>query len=283
MKLLPVLALLLPLAYCLPSLKIGTLQSSGVKGVLMCNGKPAVNVKVKLYDDDRGIDLDDLMDEGVTDAEGKFELKGSETEITTIDPKLNVYHDCNDETVPCLKKFSIMLPDSYVSQGAIPSKLFDVGTINLEGKFSGETRDLVFVLFAVFTLVNGIPKLLNLGKTQSVAVKGQLLCNDEPMENVKVKLYDVDTVDMDDLMAEGRTSANGTFELSGSETEITKIDPKLNIYHNCNDQQRECLRKFSIIIPDSYITEGKEAERTFDAGILNLSAKFPGETRDCIN
>ena len=45
-----------------------------------------------------GIDLDDLMDEGVSDADGRFELRGSETEITDIDPKLNVYHDCNDET-----------------------------------------------------------------------------------------------------------------------------------------------------------------------------------------
>jgi hypothetical protein len=32
------------------------------------------------------------MDEGVTDDEGHFELQGKETEITNIDPKLNVYH-----------------------------------------------------------------------------------------------------------------------------------------------------------------------------------------------
>lgn len=37
------------------------------------------------------------MDEGKTDKDGKFHLQGSETEITTIDPKLNVYHDCDDE------------------------------------------------------------------------------------------------------------------------------------------------------------------------------------------
>lgn len=33
---------------------IGRTQSAGVKGILMCNKKPAANVKVKLYDDDRG-------------------------------------------------------------------------------------------------------------------------------------------------------------------------------------------------------------------------------------
>ncbi|MFH4980099.1 hypothetical protein AB6A40_006808 [Gnathostoma spinigerum] len=36
----------------LPSFHIGTLQSAAVKGQLLCNDKPAANVKVKLYDDD---------------------------------------------------------------------------------------------------------------------------------------------------------------------------------------------------------------------------------------
>uniref|UniRef100_A0A915C4W9 Transthyretin-like family protein n=1 Tax=Parascaris univalens TaxID=6257 RepID=A0A915C4W9_PARUN len=75
---------------------VGRTQSAGVKGVLKCNGKPAANVKVKLYDDDRGIDADDLMAEGKSDQQGSFELKGHTDEFTTIDPKLNVYHDCED-------------------------------------------------------------------------------------------------------------------------------------------------------------------------------------------
>jgi hypothetical protein len=37
-------------------------------------------------------DPDDLMDEGVSDEEGHFELKGHETEVTNIDPKVNIYH-----------------------------------------------------------------------------------------------------------------------------------------------------------------------------------------------
>uniref|UniRef100_A0A0K0ESY3 Col_cuticle_N domain-containing protein n=1 Tax=Strongyloides stercoralis TaxID=6248 RepID=A0A0K0ESY3_STRER len=133
------ITLLISAGNALPS--IGTVQSAAVTGKLTCNGKPAVGVKVKLYDDDRGIDLDDLMDEGVTNSDGVFHLSGKETELSTIDPKLNVYHDCNDETVPCLKKFSIMIPDSFVTEGPEPSKTFDAGTLNLDGKFSGESRD----------------------------------------------------------------------------------------------------------------------------------------------
>ena len=36
------------------SLGIGRQQSAGVKGQLVCDGKPVAGVKVKLYDDDRG-------------------------------------------------------------------------------------------------------------------------------------------------------------------------------------------------------------------------------------
>ncbi|VDN33868.1 unnamed protein product [Cylicostephanus goldi] len=37
------------------SLGIGRTQSSGVSGKLICDGKPAAGVTVKLYDDDRGM------------------------------------------------------------------------------------------------------------------------------------------------------------------------------------------------------------------------------------
>ncbi|KAK6021583.1 Transthyretin-like family protein, partial [Ostertagia ostertagi] len=43
-----------------------------------------------------GPDLDDLMAEGTTDSMGQFLLFGHTSEIMTIDPKLNIYHDCDD-------------------------------------------------------------------------------------------------------------------------------------------------------------------------------------------
>lgn len=57
-------------------------------------------------------------------------------------------------------------------------------------------------------------------------------------------------MDLDDLMAEGKSDANGTFYLSGTETELTTIDPKLNIYHNCNDERKVgeiCYSLFSFL------------------------------------
>ncbi|ETN77681.1 hypothetical protein RB195_009789 [Necator americanus] len=117
-------------------------QSSAVKGRLMCDGRPAVGVKVKLWDVDR-TDADDLMDEKFTDTNGEFHLAGWTKEYTTIDPKLSIYHDCNDGIKPCQRKFSILIPDSYVSSGKVPKKVYDAGTIQLAGSFPGESRDCI--------------------------------------------------------------------------------------------------------------------------------------------
>ncbi|KAF7626054.1 hypothetical protein Mgra_00009769, partial [Meloidogyne graminicola] len=137
---------------------------------------------------------------------------------------------------------------------------------------------LIFFILIILLIINEINCL---GRKQSVAVKGNLICNGKPSVNTKIKLYDVDTFDFDDLMDEGLTNENGYFELSGSETEISDIEPKINIYHNCNDELTPCLLKISIEIPDDYITEGSKPKNIFNIGTLNLEGKFSGQTRDC--
>ncbi|RCN30837.1 Transthyretin-like family protein [Ancylostoma caninum] len=71
-------------------------QAVGVTGRLMCGNKPAVGVKVKLWEEDDGPDPDDLLDQSFTDSSGNFKLKGSESELTNIEPVFKVYHDCDD-------------------------------------------------------------------------------------------------------------------------------------------------------------------------------------------
>lgn len=46
-----------------------------------------------------GLDTDDLMARGRTDGRGYFRISGSHSELSTIDPKLNIYHDCNDDWI----------------------------------------------------------------------------------------------------------------------------------------------------------------------------------------
>ncbi|CAI2353490.1 unnamed protein product [Caenorhabditis sp. 36 PRJEB53466] len=111
-------------------------QSAGVKGVLMCGDKPLANTKVKLYDDDTGPDLDDLLAEGTTDSLGQFLLSGHTSEVMTIDPKINIYHDCDDGISPCQRKVTFNIPKSFVSSGENPKTYFNIGTINMQIKRS---------------------------------------------------------------------------------------------------------------------------------------------------
>ncbi|GMS78454.1 hypothetical protein PENTCL1PPCAC_629, partial [Pristionchus entomophagus] len=122
---------------------IGFDQSAAVTGTLLCNGRPVGNVKIRLYDDDSGPDLDDLMAEGVTDGQGRFSLRGTTDEALTIDPKINIYHDCNDGITPCQRRTTIFVPNSYVTQGTNPTKTYNAGVIELAGRVDGEDRDCI--------------------------------------------------------------------------------------------------------------------------------------------
>ncbi|KAL6737484.1 hypothetical protein Aduo_011123 [Ancylostoma duodenale] len=132
------LAFLLPYSSCL--FGIGRRQSVAVRGVLECNGRPAANVKVKLYE--KEIFFDKKLDEGRTDSSGSFHLSGSKTEITNIDPKVNIYHKCN-YAGPCYKKIGITIPDNYITSGSHPRATFDIGRLNLAGKMKGESIDCI--------------------------------------------------------------------------------------------------------------------------------------------
>ncbi|KHN75484.1 Transthyretin-like protein 46 [Toxocara canis] len=90
-----------------------------------------------------GLDPDDEMDSGYTDEHGEFSLSGDETELTTIDPQLKIYHECNKGLNPCPRKWVISVPDKYITSGRIPTKTFDLGTVNLEVELDGETFDCV--------------------------------------------------------------------------------------------------------------------------------------------
>ncbi|RCN35783.1 Transthyretin-like family protein [Ancylostoma caninum] len=137
----------------------------------------------------------------------------------------------------------------------------------------------VFLLVAI-----ALPQcfaIFGIGRRQSVAVAGRLLCNGILVPGVKVKLYEKE-IFLDRLMDEGRTDITGCFYLWGSKTEITNIDPKVNIYHKCN-YFGPCYKKFGITIPDNYITYGPHPRAMFNIGTLDLAGRFPGESIDCFN
>uniref|UniRef100_A0A914EI13 CX domain-containing protein n=1 Tax=Acrobeloides nanus TaxID=290746 RepID=A0A914EI13_9BILA len=123
---------------------------------------------------------------------------------------------------------------------------------------------------------------LSLRPAQSVGVRGQLKCNGMPAGGILVKLYDHDTFTLDDLIAEGRTDAQGNFCIAGHANEITRITPKFNIYHDCNDFL-PCQRKVSVYIPQNFVSSGQVPYNIYDAGMMELAGTTEGEARDCFH
>ncbi|CAD5222913.1 unnamed protein product [Bursaphelenchus okinawaensis] len=115
-------------------------QGVAVKGKLTCNGVPEVGTKVKTWDVDRNPgDSDDQLDAGVTDKSGFFSLDGTTRELTTIEPELRVYTDCNDGPAPCRRVLIFPVPTEYIHSGTA-EKIYDFGTIELKGKTENERR-----------------------------------------------------------------------------------------------------------------------------------------------
>ncbi|KJH45206.1 Transthyretin-like family protein [Dictyocaulus viviparus] len=112
----------------------------------------------------------------------------------------------------------------------------------------------------------------NAFRTQSVAVQGKLVCGNHPAANVHVKLLDEDHGDPDDVLDYVLTKSDGIFNLSGSASELTPIDPELRIYHDCNDYGKPCQRQWIIRIPSKYIYSGIEPDEAMNLGIMNLEA-----------
>jgi len=139
----------------------------------------------------------------------------------------------------------------------------------------------IFLIFT--TLFAHFDAVYYAGEVQSLAIRGHLKCNSTEAADVKVKLYDVNTLMPDDLMTEGHTDGNGHFMLTGRETEIAKLNPKLNIYHKCRDPSALCHQKIAIVIPSAYTTKGAVMNKIFDIGTVALNEKHNDESTDCLN
>jgi len=119
--------------------------------------------------------------------------------------------------------------------------------------------------------------------TQSVTVKGRLMCGNSPARGVNVKLVDEDDgPNPDDDMASAKTGDDGSFTLSGTSSDpLGTIDPRLKVYHNCHDGITPCERKWKMHIPKKYVTDGSTSTNVMDVGTWNLELWLEEDERDC--
>uniref|UniRef100_A0A914E976 Uncharacterized protein n=1 Tax=Acrobeloides nanus TaxID=290746 RepID=A0A914E976_9BILA len=134
-------------------------------------------------------------------------------------------------------------------------------------------------LFICLYLCGFSNALLGIGSRQSVSVQGTLLCDGQPADGVLVKLYDDNTLTLDDLLAEGNTNSQGQFQLTGKIRDITSMDPKVDLFHNCHNSILRCSKKVVIYIPHSAVNNGE----TYSIGTIELASDFQGQTHDCIH
>ncbi|CAD5231645.1 unnamed protein product [Bursaphelenchus xylophilus] len=138
-------------------------------------------------------------------------------------------------------------------------------------------------------LITGILILIVYGfklrPLQKVKVDGKLICNGKAAKGIRIKMFELDDILFDDLMGKTKTGRNGRFYITGSAREISRIAPKLNIYHRCNQSRALCDVKIPIKIPTNKASYGSQEEpEIFHLGIIELGKRWPGqEDSDCIN
>ncbi|CAG9538152.1 unnamed protein product [Cercopithifilaria johnstoni] len=114
-------------------------------------------------------------------------------------------------------------------------------------------------------------------KMQTIAVKGQVACNDKSVNNVHIELREADRWDPDDSLSATHSDQNGRFEVSGQEDELGSIAPYLRITHSCNDGviDPKCRIVDDYQIPKSYIND------IYNMGIVSLNIDQEGRVKKC--
>ncbi|KHN82392.1 Transthyretin-like protein 46 [Toxocara canis] len=121
---------------------------------------------------------------------------------------------------------------------------------------------------------------------RSTSAKGKLLCGNEPIEDVHVRLYRMNSEDKSQILDYKVTSSSGTFQVEGNTqgrpVNETTLTPVVRIYHKCGEDPKNDrgFRRMQFQIPSEYVFDGRLAREAYDAGALNMQLIYPGEKRE---
>ncbi|CAJ0559687.1 unnamed protein product, partial [Mesorhabditis spiculigera] len=112
-------------------------------------------------------------------------------------------------------------------------------------------------------------------RMQNVTVTGIAVCQKKRLSNVKIELWDRDTLDPNDLLSTVFTNGDGEFTITGGEDEVGKIEPFIRVTHNCKTKPY-CQRIGDFEVPQEKI------DGTYDMTYLTLDIAVSGEKEKCM-
>uniref|UniRef100_A0A0R3RKE4 Transthyretin-like family protein n=1 Tax=Elaeophora elaphi TaxID=1147741 RepID=A0A0R3RKE4_9BILA len=115
------------------------------------------------------------------------------------------------------------------------------------------------------------------GRKKNVTVMGELNCGQNYYSNVKVELWEADTVGPDDKLNTTYTNKLGQFKIFGEAREIRNIEPYIKVHHFCqngiHDVRCEITDRFDV--PKQY--QG----RLYNLGLVDLSSATKKRKKKC--
>ncbi|GMR62842.1 hypothetical protein PMAYCL1PPCAC_33037, partial [Pristionchus mayeri] len=140
----------------------------------------------------------------------------------------------------------------------------------------------------VTLIIASISLISTTDAAQTVAVRGMLLCGNETLNDVEIKLFDNHRfLQPDSLLATVKSDERGRFTITGS-VDDDDMKPDVRIYHRCNNKglfgiPNLCKREAVYTIPSSYISSGTRSNNWFELGTINMDMKQANENTHCFS
>nr|CDP92533.1 Bm9052 [Brugia malayi] len=115
------------------------------------------------------------------------------------------------------------------------------------------------------------------GRKKNITVTGELNCGRNYYFNVRVELWEADTIGPDDKLNVTYTNNSGQFKIFGQAREIRNIEPYLKMHHFCkhgvHDVRCEIIDRFDV--PKQY--QGK----VYNLGLVDLAVATKKRKEKC--
>ncbi|CAD5212768.1 unnamed protein product [Bursaphelenchus okinawaensis] len=115
-------------------------RSIKIEGILKCSKEPLVGAVIRVFKNNTE-DLGQVIATGKTDSTGKFSVEGDTARFSAaeseIEPFLRIYHQCEEKK--SYKRVQLQVPKDFVSLGKMPRRTYNIGLLNLELGYPGQT------------------------------------------------------------------------------------------------------------------------------------------------